>query len=264
MNNLNFVLKFTLILLLILSCTKSQTDLVDIDSRKIDNQSNYLIDLKFENSSKLSVQKLNESLENFKKNILILGERTIPSPNNFMFEKPISFNHNGIEMILVNQKVSANNGKTNYGLTFLNHEFGFDNFFIVKTINHSDTKKDIHFLSPKTGKLLISTSIDAKAKSISVESHTQTNNINSKQSPDYDCEATWGQNTATCLEDVYTNYGWVSVWATVQSAFIPQTAAALAAACAIDAYNPYDGGGCYTSGGNNDEDHDGLPIPGPR
>lgn len=134
--------------------------------------------------------------------------------------------------------------------TLLNHEFGFDNFLIVKTINHSETKKVIHFLSPKTGKLLFSTSIDAKAKSISVESHTQTNNINAKQSPDYDCEASWGQNTATCLQDVYTNYGWVSVWATVQSAFLPQTAAALAAACAIDAYNPYDGVRCYTSGGS--------------
>lgn len=99
MNNLNFVLKFTLILLLILSCTKNQNDIVDIDSQKKDNPSNYLINLKFENSSKISVQKLNESLENFKKNISILGEGTIPSPNNFIFEKPISFNHNGIEMI---------------------------------------------------------------------------------------------------------------------------------------------------------------------
>lgn len=33
--------------------------------------------------------------------------------------------------------------------------------------------------------------------------------------------------------------------------FLPQTAVALAAACAIDAYNPYDGGGCYTKGGGS-------------
>lgn len=55
MNNLNFVLKFTLILLLILSCTKNQNDIVDIDSQKKDNPSNYLINLKFENSSKSRV-----------------------------------------------------------------------------------------------------------------------------------------------------------------------------------------------------------------
>lgn len=35
MRNLNFVLKSTLILLLILSCTKNQNDIVDIDSQKM-------------------------------------------------------------------------------------------------------------------------------------------------------------------------------------------------------------------------------------
>jgi len=43
----------------------------------------------------------------------------------------------------------------------------------------------------------------------------------------------WGQATADCLGDAYSNHGWVSVWATVQTAFIPATAVALAAACAI-------------------------------
>ncbi len=41
-----------------------------------------------------------------------------------------------------------------------------------------------------------------------------------------------GQATMDCLSDAYTNHGWVSVWAFVQTAFIPATAAALAAACA--------------------------------
>lgn len=40
------------------------------------------------------------------------------------------------------------------------------------------------------------------------------------------------QQTLDCLEDVYRNQGWVSVWAGVQSAFLPVTAAALAFACA--------------------------------
>ena len=42
-----------------------------------------------------------------------------------------------------------------------------------------------------------------------------------------------GQAVANCLQDVYANHGWVSVWATVQSAFIPVTALAFAAACTI-------------------------------
>jgi len=41
-----------------------------------------------------------------------------------------------------------------------------------------------------------------------------------------------GQGTANCLTDVYSNHGWLSVWATVQSAVIPATVVALAAACA--------------------------------
>lgn len=43
----------------------------------------------------------------------------------------------------------------------------------------------------------------------------------------------WGKNTMACLADAYTNHGAISVWATVQTAFIPQTAAALAIACGI-------------------------------
>lgn len=42
-----------------------------------------------------------------------------------------------------------------------------------------------------------------------------------------------GQDTMNCISDAYTNHGWVSVWVTVQSAFLPQTAVAIAAACAV-------------------------------
>lgn len=41
-----------------------------------------------------------------------------------------------------------------------------------------------------------------------------------------------GQAVANCINDVYTNHGWLSVWAWVQSAFIPETVAAFAVACA--------------------------------
>ncbi len=41
-----------------------------------------------------------------------------------------------------------------------------------------------------------------------------------------------GQATADCLADAYANHGWASVWAIVQTAFLPETAAALAIACA--------------------------------
>lgn len=42
-----------------------------------------------------------------------------------------------------------------------------------------------------------------------------------------------GQRTANCINDLYTNHGWLSVWAWVQSAFVPETIAAVAATCAV-------------------------------
>jgi hypothetical protein len=41
-----------------------------------------------------------------------------------------------------------------------------------------------------------------------------------------------GQNVMNCMTDAYTNHGWISVWISVQTAFIPATAAAMAGACA--------------------------------
>jgi len=44
-----------------------------------------------------------------------------------------------------------------------------------------------------------------------------------------------GQKVMDCITDAYTNNGWVSVWGWIQTAFIPQTAVAVAAACYINA-----------------------------
>jgi hypothetical protein len=41
-----------------------------------------------------------------------------------------------------------------------------------------------------------------------------------------------GQATMDCITDAYSNHGWTSVWATVQSIFVPWTGAAIAGACA--------------------------------
>ena len=42
-----------------------------------------------------------------------------------------------------------------------------------------------------------------------------------------------GDAVAACIADAYANHGWISVWAFVQTAFIPVTAAAIAADCAF-------------------------------
>lgn len=42
----------------------------------------------------------------------------------------------------------------------------------------------------------------------------------------------WGDDTLDCIESVYTDNGWISVWAWVQTGFIPMTGAGIAAYCA--------------------------------
>lgn len=62
-----------------------------------------------------------------------------------------------------------------------------------------------------------------------IESKTLQYRLPDVQQKDSGC----GQATQDCITDAYSNHGWVSVWATIQSAFIPQTAVAIAAACAV-------------------------------
>ena len=40
-----------------------------------------------------------------------------------------------------------------------------------------------------------------------------------------------GQAVSDCIADGYLNHGWVSVWASIQSAFLPATAAVIAYSC---------------------------------
>ena len=42
-----------------------------------------------------------------------------------------------------------------------------------------------------------------------------------------------GRDTMACWVDAFGNHGWASLWITLQSCFLPQTAVAIAAACAV-------------------------------
>ncbi len=46
-------------------------------------------------------------------------------------------------------------------------------------------------------------------------------------------KATCDVATIQCMTDLYSNHGWVSIWAFVQTAFYPPTAVAVAATCAV-------------------------------
>lgn len=51
----------------------------------------------------------------------------------------------------------------------------------------------------------------------------------------YRTRGTWncGQQVMNCFQDAYQNHGWLSVWITVQSFVIPQTAGGILAVCAV-------------------------------
>ena len=42
-----------------------------------------------------------------------------------------------------------------------------------------------------------------------------------------------GNCVANCISDAYTNHGWASGWAFVQSIFLPSTGVAIAIGCAV-------------------------------
>lgn len=154
----------------------------------------------------------------------------------FDYDNPVTITSNGTKFLIINQKGMDEKNSENVALTFIENENDLKEFMIVKTINNSSVLKTMEYYSFNDIKVF-ETKIDATKETV-------TNIAN--RADGYQCEASWGENTAACLDDVYSNHGWVSVWATIQSAFIPQTAVVLAVACAMDAYNPYSSG-CYTN-----------------
>jgi hypothetical protein len=65
--------------------------------------------------------------------------------------------------------------------------------------------------------------IEIKAESLEENSQITINTNSSRTG----C----GQKVIDCIQDAYTQHGWASVWALVQTAFIPETAVAIAYAC---------------------------------
>jgi hypothetical protein len=82
----------------------------------------------------------------------------------------------------------------------------------------------LSYFNLTTGSLLGITYLEA---SFLPNFQQHSNYTNAFKSADEGC----GQAVADCIAAAYTNNGWASVWATLQSAFVPATAVAIAAAC---------------------------------
>ncbi|MEO9511754.1 MAG: hypothetical protein ABJN84_08440 [Flavobacteriaceae bacterium] len=240
MKNISTITVALILSLNFISCNEDEQISIVENSSKLQ--------IEFKQTSKLSLEKLNNWTSiNANTKITGLFGKNSDVPIDFDFENPISYDSNGTETVIVNQKNLDEVNYTNYAISFLNNSNEFNQFVIIKTINESNSIKKVEYYSFNNN-LLFTTIFDSQSQKIitltSDNEKVKPQNILNKENG-YDCDASWGENTAACLDDAYSNHGWISVWAVVQSAFIPQTAAALTAACAIDAYNPYDGDGCY-------------------
>ncbi|MEZ5070410.1 MAG: hypothetical protein R2751_05450 [Bacteroidales bacterium] len=120
-------------------------------------------------------------------------------------------------MIMANQNGFDECNQENYALAAAILEDGLNYPIIVKTSKMPDEIYVIDYYT-KDMDLISSTLIDGEAQMIdSYGSALKSTHC--------------GQEVADCLGDVYSKHGWVSVWAMVQTAFIPATAVALTAAC---------------------------------
>lgn len=212
---------FSLAVVLILSSCSKEDNL---------NPSN---NLDFKNTSKAITSKI-KSWSNSKSRVEGRVSNELNSLLNseyFDFDNSISYiKNNHQEIVMVNPK--SINDDINYSVTFNSEEDTIFKALLIKS-SKVDDKLLVEYFNFE-GKLLFTNIVDYNNQNVIFELPNINSNVQNRNDG-YPCGNSWGQNTADCLANVYSNHGWLSVWATVQTAFIPQTAAAFAVVCAVDA-----------------------------
>lgn len=122
----------------------------------------------------------------------------------------VALDENAPSLHMANQIGLNEKNSENYAFAAAKIKDGFSKALIVKTTRVNDNFN-----------IILTTLLNSVDQFINL--NYGKNHINHKG-----C----GQVTVDCLEDVYLNHNWVSVWATVQNAFLPATALALAGSCA--------------------------------
>jgi hypothetical protein len=124
------------------------------------------------------------------------------------------------KVLIANQVGFDECNDSNFGFTIAIDDNGnLGQAAIVKTENVDEQTKIINYYDDDNS-LILSLKLDANTESI--ETLYKQPRLKST-----------GQDVADCVADAYTNHGWVSVWAFVQTAFIPATAGAIAGACLV-------------------------------
>jgi len=162
-------------------------------------------------------------LEKFKdKNIFPLKSSSteqveFDSKNLLVSSLEISNNH----AIIMHEVGYDKDNLDNYSMVFLENNYQITKGFIVKEEKLLNNRTRVNYLSLDY-ELLFEVEVNFNTNTSTVISSGGISKV----------KKTWGQRTMDCISDVYSNHGWISVWAGIQTAFIPETAAFLAAYCA--------------------------------
>jgi len=204
------------------SCTKTEKESIE----------NNIIDFKFTKTSSKKVDVIKSWYEK-EMNLMNENQSRIASNVSFDFNNVISHNlYGNSDAIIINQNGLDPNNTENWALVFIDDDGNLGTFYYVKTINVDNDFKMVEYYD-FWDEDLVFTSI--------YNNYDQT--WDTIFNYNKDCYgSSYGQAVMDCLQDAYANHGWISVWASVQSAFIPQTAVALAGACAWENLN---NGDCY-------------------
>lgn len=166
----------------------------------------------------------------------------------FDLENSISHFSKDVELIVVNQKELSYYSKENTAISFLKYKGELYHNFIIKAINVSENIKKFEYYNFDSS-LVFSTVFNNNDQTVtnikSINGVHEETVISFALKPSYslsdlikiqtaNAECMNGGAVMNCMADVYSNHGWLSVWVTVQTGFLPQTGAAFAIACAID------------------------------
>jgi hypothetical protein len=165
----------------------------------------------FYQTRKVNDEKEMESIRNFASHLKGVNQEYDFNNINIISQKE----NPKTELIVVNSNNFNNENSSNKALliSYVDKEFG--NNFFIETNTLEKSKKEFSYFDANNS-LLYSANFDSEKEIMSTS---------------FSLQRGCGQAVADCMNDVYTNHGWVSVWALVQSAFIPQTIVAFAIVC---------------------------------
>lgn len=191
-----------------------------------------------QNNNKLAKKIITDSsvIEEFKNNIAFLNTKTkqasiSSSPNalsnNSNFNTDVvyeveSADNNGVRILFIEGKLNNNN----IALYKTLDEDGniADNYMFCETYKENEDSYIINYYDKNLQKTNTINIIPSSQQILTTK--------HSSESVKFKASGDWGQDTMDCITHAYSSNGWVSVWAWVQTAFVPATAVAVAGACA--------------------------------